>query len=88
MKSYIVTCKTSNGDLRERHIEAKDHLAAVEAAKKEGFTVVSVDRYDDAGSMAARSRKRLKRVLVSLVAGAIAGAISVACIWYRCGRHG
>ena len=84
MKTYIVTCKTSNGDLTERHIGARNHLAAQKAAEKEGFVVVSVVRdNDDGDSDSYRHRKQLKRLIKSLIICSIIAGAFVAFFWWR-----
>ena len=87
MKNYIVTCRTPDGDLKERHIEARNHLAAVEAATAGGFTVVSVDRDDD-GESNVRSHKRLKGFIGALLVGLLLAVFCVAAVWWRYARHG
>ena len=81
MKSYIVSCTTQDGKLQSRHVEARNHLAAVKKVESEGFTVLSVDRDDDEAS--PRSRKRRKRLFVSIIIYLIIAAICVAVAWLR-----
>ena len=83
MKSYIVTCRTSNGDLKERSIEANNHLAAAKAAMAEGFEVVAVDRDDTGGASSYRSRKRVKRIVTAIVVGVLAAIACVAVALFR-----
>ena len=86
MKSYIVTCRTPDGDLKERHIEAKNHLAAVKTAAADGLTVVSIDR-DDGHESKDRSFERLKGIIGTLLAGLLLAAACVVVIWWRYTRH-
>ena len=86
MKSYIVTCRTTDGDLKERHIEAKNHLAAVKVAAADGLTVVSIDR-DDGRESKDCSFERLKGVVGTLLAGLLLAAVCVVAIWWRYIRH-
>lgn len=86
MRSYIVTCKTSSDDLKELRIDARNHVAAAKAAVKQGFTVISVDRDDDT-IMTRRKKRRIKRVIVSLVTGLILAGICVALIYLRYARR-
>ena len=87
MRNYIVTCRTPDGDLKERHLEAKNHLSAVQKATSEGWIVVSVERDDD-GEPNDRSHKHLKRFIVSLLTGLLLAAVCVIAIWWRYVRHG
>ena len=87
-KSYIVTYETSDGDLKERHVEARHHRAAADMVAAEGFTVVSVERDED-GSLEVRSHKRfLKRMFVSLLIGALLAGVCILVVWLRTARHG
>ena len=81
MKSYIVSCTTSDGKLQSRHVEARNHLAAVKQVESEGFTVLSVDRDDD--EVKYRSRMRRKRLFVSIIVCLIIATICVAVAWLR-----
>ena len=85
MHNYIITCRTSNGDLKERHVAAKNHLAAAELIAAEGFTVLSIDRDDEAPK--ARSRKRLKGLFASIAIGVFIAVACVAVAYLRYGRH-
>lgn len=82
MKSYIVTYKTQNGDLKERRIEARNHLAAAKAMKSDGCEVVTVVRDDD-GGQSYRLRKRVIRVIKSLIFCIIVASVCVAFFWWR-----
>ena len=84
MKSYIVSCTTSDGKLQSRHVEARNHLDAVKKVEAEGFTVHSVDRDDD--EVRYRSRKRWKRLFVSIIVCIIIATLCVAAAWFR-SRH-
>jgi len=84
MKSYIVSCTASNGELRSRHVEAKNHVAAIKQVEAEGFTVVSIDRDDDEAR--PRSRKRWKRLIVSIVVCIVLAVLCVTVAWFRMRR--
>ncbi len=86
MKTYIVTCRTSDGNLRERHIEAANHVAATKAIAAEGLEIVSIDRDDD-GESTSRSRKRWKGLILSILFGLMAAAACVAFVWYRVAKR-
>ena len=88
VKSYIVTYKTSHEDLKERHVEARNHLAAAEAVSAEGFTVVSVDRDDDVSMQVKAQRRFLKRLFFSLLTGILLAGVCVVLVWWRSARHG
>ena len=85
MHNYIITCRASNGDLKERHVEAKNHLVAAEMVTAEGFTVLSIDRDDEA--LKSRSRKRLKGLFASIVICIVLAVVCVMVVWARYGRH-
>ena len=85
MRSYIVSCTAPNGELRSRHVEAKNHLAAVKQVQAEGFTVLSVDRDDD--ETTPRSHKRWKRLFVSIVVCIILAVLCIAAVWFRSRHH-
>ena len=85
MRSYIVSCTAPNGELRSRHVEARNHLAAVKQVEAEGFTVHSVERDDDEAR--PRSRKRLKRLFISIVVCIILATICIAAVWVRSNHH-
>ena len=85
MSSYIITCATPNGELKERHVEAKNHLAAVKVVKAEGFTVLSIDRDDEESK--SRSRKRWKGLFATIVICLILAVLCVALVWLRSGRY-
>ena len=85
MRSYIVSCTTPNGDLRSRHVEATNHLEAVKQVEAEGFTVLSVDRDEDKAR--PRSRKRLKRLFISVIVFTLLAALCIAVVWFRSNRH-
>ena len=60
----------------------------MEAAKQveaEGFTVLSVDRDEDEAR--PRSRKRWKRLFVSIVVCLLLAALCIAAAWFRSIRH-
>ena len=86
MKSYIVTCRTLDGDLKERHIEAHNHLAAVKVATADGLTVIAIDR-DDGSESKDRSLERLKGIIGTLLVGLLLAAVCVIAIWWRYMRH-
>jgi len=81
MRNYIVSCTTSDGSLQSRHVEARNHLAAVKKVKSEGLIVLSVDRDD--GETRPRSHKRLKRLFISIIVCLIIATICVAVAWFR-----
>jgi len=85
MRSYIVSCTAPNGELQSRHVEARNHLAAVKQVEAEGFTVLSVDRDED--EVSPRSRKRWKRLFVSIVVCVILATLCIAAVWFRSHRH-
>ena len=85
MKSYIVSCTAPNGDLRSRHIEARNHLEAVKQVEAEGFTVLSVDRDEDEAR--PRSRRRLKRLFISLLIFMLLAALCIAVVYFRSNHH-
>ena len=84
MKSYIASCTAPNGDLRSRHVEARNHLAAVKQVQADGFTVLSVERDDDTRP---RSRKRRKRLFISIVVCTLLAALCIAVVWLRSRHH-
>ena len=86
MRSYIVTCKTSSDDLRELHIEARNHAAAAKAVAKQGFIVVSVDREDETNEYSGK-RRGIKRVIATIVTCLVLAAICLAVIYIRNARH-
>jgi type II secretory pathway component PulF len=81
MRSYIVSCKTPDGNLQSRYVEARNHLVAVKRVESEGFTVLSVER--DSDEARHRSRKRRKRLVVSIIVYLIIAAVCVAVTWLR-----
>ena len=85
MHNYIITCRTSNGDLKERHVAAKNHLAAAKIIAAEGFTILSIDRDDEAPK--SRSRKRLKGLFATIAVCIILAVGCVAVAYLRYGRH-
>ena len=87
MRSYIVSCSTPEGELRERHVEARNHLAAAGIVKAEGLTILSIDRDDGETRSQSRSRKRLKGVFISIVVCLILATICVAIAWHRSGHR-
>ena len=87
MRSYIVSCKTSSGALKELHLEARNHVAAKKAVEKQGFTVVSVDR-DGEPISNRRKRRHIKRMVLSIVTGLALGTICVALIYLHYARRG
>ena len=85
MRSYIVSCTAPNGELRSRHVEARNHLTAVKQVQAEGFTVLSVERDDDEANH--RSRKRWKRLFISIVVCILLAALCIAAAWVRSNHH-
>ena len=85
MRNYIITCKAPNGDVKERHVEAKNHVAAVAMIKAEGLTVLLIDRDDDEAK--SRSKKRLKGIFAAIAIGILLAVACVAVVWIRYGRH-
>ena len=81
MRRYIVTYRTSDGNLRERQVEAKNHLAAAKTATADGLIVVSVDRDDDERN--PLKRKHLKRFFGALLVGLLIAIAFVAAFWWR-----
>ena len=88
MKSYIVTYKTSQDDLKERHVEARNHLAAAAMVEAEGLVVVSVDRDDDISLQVKAQRRFLKRLFFSLLTGILLAGVCIVLVWWRSARHG
>ena len=85
MRSYIVSCTAPNGELRSRHVEARNHLEAVKQVEADGFTVLSVDRDEDEAR--PRSRKRMKRLLISIAVFMLLATLCIAVVWFRSNHH-
>ena len=85
MRTYIVSYEDSHGDFKNRHVEAKNHEAAIKIVMDEGFKVLSVDRDDDEAPPS--SRKRLKSFLISIISCLIIAAACIAVVWFRSRRH-
>jgi len=79
---YVVVCRMPDGSTRERYYRARGHERAAQQALDDGVAdVLSVERADADDNM-PRKMGFLGKVMLPLILGIIAAAVTVAVIWW------
>ena len=81
MKTYVVVYKSSDGQLRERYVTARNHMKAAESVSRENLEVVSVNRADNEESSRLVGNPA-RSAVVALIVCVVISAVVISLFWW------